>query len=220
MTLRWTSYFRTTYLLSVRKSDIKKLSDSIRWMGKGSYFVVTGGNGNEKSCLIDTALNRQPGVVKLSVRFRLIFVKADGSARRLLFFYSFLFKITPIVVLSLPERQSGEPYDQVTAAVRALTDDYGLRVVVDGSPNSIPPELLTTKRQTVISVELMLKEEIEFIPEIKGLIDFLKSHNLDGPVRIVLGGSPPDYLKLNDVANAKMLFLPTTASDEAVGEVK
>ena len=35
---------------------------------------------------------------------------------------------------------------------------YGLRVVVDGSPNSVPPELLSTKRETVIALEPMSKE--------------------------------------------------------------
>jgi hypothetical protein len=126
------------------------------------------------------------------------------------------------MVLSVPERQSGEPYPQVTAAVRALTDDYGcgLRFVVDGSSNSIPPELLATIRETVISVEPMLKEEIESIPKIKGLIDFIKRYNLDGPVWNMLGGSPARYLKLKEVANANMLLLSNTSSDEAVGEVK
>ena len=77
------------------------------------------------------------------------------------------------MVIRVPERQSGEPYAQVTAAVRDLADLYGLRVVVDGSPNSLPPELLTTKRETVSAVEPMSKEQIVSIPEFKDLIDFL-----------------------------------------------
>ena len=70
-----------------------------------------------------------------------------GSARRLLFFYSFLFKRSPIVVIKVPERQIGEPYAQVTSAVRDLADLYDLRVVVDGSPNSLPPTLLATSEK-------------------------------------------------------------------------
>jgi len=61
------SYFKTTYPLSVRKSEIKQLSDSILWMEKGSYITVTGGKGNGKTCLIDTTLNHHLGVVKISV---------------------------------------------------------------------------------------------------------------------------------------------------------
>jgi len=123
------------------------------------------------------------------------------------------------VVIRVPERQIGEPYAQVTSAVRDLADLYGLRVVVDGSPNSIPPELLATNRETVITVEPMSKEQIESIPEFKGLIDFLKSHNLDDPVWKVLGGSPADYLELKETINKK-LSLSDTASDEVVNQVK
>ncbi len=70
-TFGWRSYFKTTYPLSVRKSEIQKLSSLISRMEKGSYFIVTGGKGHGKSCLIDTTLNRKFGVAKFSVRCRL-----------------------------------------------------------------------------------------------------------------------------------------------------
>ena len=123
------------------------------------------------------------------------------------------------MVIRVPERESGEPYAQVTSAVRDLTDLYGLRVVVDGSPNSLPPTLLATKREMVVAVEPMSKELIDSIPEFKDLIDFLKSHNLDEPVWKVLGGSPIDYLKLKKLV-VKMLSLPDTPSDVVVNQVK
>ena len=53
---------------------------------------------------------------------------------------------------------------------------------MDGSPNSIPPELLTTTRETAMTVEPMLREQIESIPEFKSIIDALKAHNLDNLV--------------------------------------
>ena len=124
------------------------------------------------------------------------------------------------MVISVPERESGEPYAQVTAAVRDLADSYGLRVVVDGSPNSLPPTLIATKRETVIAVEPMSKEQIESVLEFKGLIDFLKSRNLDDIVWKVLGGSPADYLKLDEAIIDNKLFLSDTASDEVVDQVK
>jgi hypothetical protein len=123
------------------------------------------------------------------------------------------------VVIRVPERLSGQNYADVPAAVRDLADLYGLRVVVDGSPNSLPPELLATKRETVFAVEPMSKEQIESIPEFKDLVDFLKSHNLDEPVWKVLGGSPIDYLKLKKLF-IKMLSLSDTASDVFVNQVK
>ncbi len=144
-----------------------------------------------------------------------------GSARRLLFFYSFLFKRSPIVVINVPVREIGEPYAQVTAAVRDLTDSYGLRVVVDGPPNSLPPTLLATKREIEINVEPMSKEQIDSIPELKDLITFLKSHNLDEPVWKVFGGSPIDYLKLEEAIIGKKLSLSdNTASEKVVNLVK
>ena len=120
------------------------------------------------------------------------------------------------MVISVPERLSGQPYAQVTAAVRELADYYGLRVVVDGSTNAIPPGLFATKRETVIAVEPMSKEQIEYIPEFKGLIDFLKTHNLDEPVWKVLGGSPVDYLNLEEAIAATNLSLSDTASDDEI----
>ena len=124
------------------------------------------------------------------------------------------------MVIRVPERQIGEPYAQVTSAVRDLADLYDLRVVVDGSPNSIPPELIATKRETVITVEPMTREQIESIPEFKGLIALLKSHNLDEPVWKVLGGSPADYLKLEEAIADNKLSLSDTASEEVVNQVK
>ena len=67
LSLGFKSYFKTTYPLSVRKSEIKQLSDSIQWMENGDYITVTGGKGIGKTCLIDTTLNRHLGVVKISV---------------------------------------------------------------------------------------------------------------------------------------------------------
>ena len=148
------------------------------------------------------------------------YLKPEGSARRLLFFYSVLFRRSPIVVIQVPERQSGQNYASVTAAVRELADNFCLRVIVDGSPNAIPPELLATKREMVIAIEPMSKEQIESIPEFKELIDFLKSHNLDEPVWKVLGGSPAEYLKLKGTINKDKLTLSDTVSDELVNKVK
>lgn len=123
------------------------------------------------------------------------------------------------MVIRVPERLSGQKYADVPAAARELADEYGLRVVVDGSPNSIPPELLATEREIVFAVEPMSKELMESVSEFKDLIDFLKSHNLDEPVWKVLGGSPIHYKKLNALV-VNMLSLRNTATDEIVNQVK
>lgn len=68
-TVGWRSYFKNTYPLSVRGDEIKRLSNCIKSLAKGSYITVIGGKGNGKSCFIDTTLNRHHGVVKISVSY-------------------------------------------------------------------------------------------------------------------------------------------------------
>jgi hypothetical protein len=67
LSLGFKSYFKTTHPLSVRKADVKKLSDSLLSLRKGDYIVVTGGKGIGKTCLINTTLNRHHGVVQIRV---------------------------------------------------------------------------------------------------------------------------------------------------------
>jgi hypothetical protein len=122
------------------------------------------------------------------------FLNLSSNTQRVMFFYNIMFKRSPIVVIRVPERQAGEPYAQVTSAVRSLADDYGLRVVVDGSPNSLPPELLTTNREAVLSVESMSREMVESIPEFQGLIERLRKYKLDNAVWQVMGGCPAKYM--------------------------
>jgi hypothetical protein len=73
-TLRWKNCIMKINPLSVRKSEIGLLNNSIQFMEKGSYIIVTGEKGNGKTCLIDTTLNQQYGVVKISVRYSFVFL--------------------------------------------------------------------------------------------------------------------------------------------------
>jgi hypothetical protein len=123
-----------------------------------------------------------------------------GSMNRVLWFYT-LFLRPPIVVIRVPEREQGEQYAQVTAAVRGLADEFGLRVIVDGSPNSIPPGLQATERQTNIFIMPMDRGMIESIPEYSNLIEFLREHKLDTAIWEVLGGSPQRYNLLTEVVS-------------------
>jgi hypothetical protein len=91
---------------------------------------------------------------------------------------------------------SGKDYADLPSAARALAEDFGVMVIVDGSPNSLPSELFTTTRESVITVGPMTWEQKESIPEFMGLMDALKALHLDDPLWKVLGSSPIDYLKL------------------------
>ena len=145
------------------------------------------------------------------------------NAHRVLWWYSiFFFKLPPpIVLISLSERQSGYQYADVTSAVRSLVDDYRLRVIVDGSPNSIPPELLATNRQRVINLEAMSMDLLESIPEFQDLIHFLKLNGLSDGVWNVLGGNPAKYMELEQFkSEVTILSKSDTATDVIIEKVK
>jgi hypothetical protein len=102
-------------------------------------------------------------------------------------------------VIKVPERAERREYADVTAATRELANEYGLRVVVEGDHNSIPPSLLTTMRQILMEVEPMSRDVLENISSFSGLIKFLKENGLADGVWDVLGGSPADYNRLDSV---------------------
>jgi len=54
-----------------------------------------------------------------------------------------------------------------------LAEDFKLRVIADVSPNSIPLDIINTKRENIINLDFMDKNVIESIPEFKEPIDFL-----------------------------------------------
>ena len=67
-------FFGVSHPKSVRTHEINVLTNRINSMEKGQYITVIGGKGNGKSCLIDTALEHTPGVVKTSVSFDIVLV--------------------------------------------------------------------------------------------------------------------------------------------------
>jgi len=146
------------------------------------------------------------------------FFNLSANARRVLWFYSFLGRF-PIVVIRVPDRQKDQPYADVTAAVRGLADDFGLRVIVDGSPNSIPPEIKDTERQLNIHVMPMERDQISEIPKFSKLIEFLRKHSLEKAVWDVLGGSPQRYMTL--AGNVSMSIVDdATDTDRIISKVK
>ena len=166
-------------------------------------------SGADKDVILDAAYMAISG---LSTR---TFDLTDRT-KRVLFFYKLLFRHSPIVVIQVPERSAGQQYADVTAATRALTDEHDLTVVVDGSPNSLPPELLTTIRQVVVEVRAMSKEMIESIDEFQGIVTRLKKHGLDEATFAVLGGVPALYRDVKRVSSK----YPAPRDTEFVAEVK
>jgi hypothetical protein len=120
----------------------------------------------------------------------------DVNARRVLRWFDMFGCEKPVVVVQVPERLANEPYASVPAAVRHLVEVYDVKVIVDGSPNSVPPELLRTKRERVVNVEPMSREQLEAIPEFREFVEFLKNHKLDDAVWKVVGGCPAKFLQI------------------------
>jgi hypothetical protein len=98
-------------------------------------------------------------------------------------------------VLRAGERRDGQDYADIPGAVRELAG-FGLRVVVDGSTNSLPPEVLATKRQRVLELEPMPRDTLRSIPEYVDLFDLLHAEGLEDVAWQVLGGVPADYDEL------------------------
>jgi hypothetical protein len=149
---------------------------------------------------------------------RLPFFNLSANVRRVLWLFSFLDRF-PIVVIRVPERQREEPCAQVTAAVRGLTDDFGLRVIVDGPPNSIPPEIKATERHLNIHVMPIERNQIAEISELSELNEFLGKYSLEKAVWDVLGGSPQRFLTLAEKVSISTVD-HFTDPDKIISEVK
>jgi hypothetical protein len=174
------------------------------------YLFYQVKSGEDKDSITDKVMQEVTNI-------RLRWFNLSANTKRVLWFYN-LFGTSPIVVIRVSERQQGELYCQVTSAVRGLADDFGLRVLVDGSPNSIPPEIKATGRQSNVYVMPMERELINKIPEFSEIVQFLTKHSLEEGVWRVLGGSPQRYNMLAEIISMHMAA--NDATDTIVAEVK
>jgi hypothetical protein len=206
-------FARMTELVSIRKIQLSILREKIReknW--KPSYVVVTGEKRIGKSCLIDSTISKTSGVVKISAfpgddqnllieralrevtNLRTLTFDFASNAKRVIKWYKFLtFNKTPILVISATERKANDKHANLTGAVRKLTEDYQLKVIIDSSPNSLDPVILSTYRQDILEVSSMTKEEIWELPQFAQLFMLIDKANLGNMVWSVLGGVPGNF---------------------------
>ena len=124
-----------------------------------------GPKGVGKTCLVESATERTPGVIRINVRAGMSsdeiirkamleianlkpfvnFMDPLSNAKRVLFFHNIFFSSRPIVTISLSERSEKNDPAEITAAVRELLE-LGVRVVIDASPNSLDSRILDTNR--------------------------------------------------------------------------
>ena len=158
------------------------------------------------------------GVLRDITGIKFSFLDLHSNARRVIKFHQLLFRNPPIVVISVPERGLRQEYADVSAAVRGLVDGFKLKVLVDGSPNSIPPDTLSTERQVLISMNEMRKDQIESISDFNELITFMRENKISDGVWEVLGGNPAKYVSVDMLY--KSLIMKNVPKDIIVGEIK
>ena len=223
------SWVRHADLVSQRDEATHLLRRMLQNLGKNQYIVVTGQKGVGKSVVVNTATQRTCGVVNVTVapgtlrdvivmkalseitNSRVGFVDPRPSVRRVLWWYGW-FLPRPIVVLRAGERMDSQMYADIPGAARELAG-YGLRVLIDGSTNSLPSEVLATKRQCVLELEPMQRNILLSIPEYKSLLHLMREEGLEDVAWQVLGGVPADYdeivtqLKSNEPAAYRRIII-------------
>jgi hypothetical protein len=204
-------------LKSVRIAQVAELQGKLKLLcqkGNASYIVVQGPKGVGKTLMIDTCLRNKNGVAEVVVAPNTLqkdivndcFDEIIGGASfnlfprkpnalRVLWWYHFLFRSNPTLVLAVSERPPNAEPAQLTGAVRLLTN-MGVNVVVDASPNSLPPDLLTTERQYVLDVEGLSHDEIRSLPQLQNLFQVLDKSKLSPLVLDMLGGIPAKFERL------------------------
>jgi hypothetical protein len=178
--------------------------------------VITGDKGVGKSCLLSTSTNKTCGIINVKVEpgdkgddiiraslqslvnMPFDFIPPYDSARNVIFWYQlFSFGNTPTIIINATERKIGQESASLTGAVRTLVDDYKLRVIIDGSPNSLDESLLNTKRALILDIKPMTKDMIWSLPQLQEFLSTInKTDNLGVILWAVLGGIPADYEKV------------------------
>ena len=197
--------------LSQHATELHTLISMLSAVQRDQYVVVAGPKGVGKTCMVDTALQFTVGVVSVRVaagasekeiltdafkavtRSNLSFLDHNAGARRVLWWHHFLFRVPATVILRAAERKSSQQHADLDSAARSLTHDFGARVLIDASNNSIPEAATATKREHILELEPMPRSLLEELPELQPLLEALRESGLADVVWMVVGGNPADY---------------------------
>jgi hypothetical protein len=134
---------------------------------------------------------------KAITRSNMSFLDHSGGARRVLWWHHCFFRQPATVVLQAAERKPTQQFADLDSAARALTNDYGARVLIDSSNNSLPDSATATKREDALEVEPMRREQLQELSQLQPLHEALKSAQLADVVWMCVGGNPADYKSLS-----------------------
>lgn len=201
--------------VSQRRVEVEKVRMALSNANKDQYVVVAGSKGVGKTCIVETVTERTFGVVSVDVQpgkshdeikanvFTAVTrcnprrVELSASARRVAWWHRFIFRTPVTVVLHAVERKPTQQFADLESAARALTYDFGMRVVIDASDNSLPELAKGTMREKLIEVPPMPRSVIEKMPELDDLHAALKAVDLAEVVWACVGGRPARYLQLH-----------------------
>ena len=208
-------FFLRADVASARVADVAALRAMLDTSRRNQYVVVAGPKGVGKTCVVASATEATCGVVTVRVpagtrekeiladvftaltRYYVRALDQSGSARRVLWWHAFLFRVPATVVLQAAERKPAQDYADLESAARTIVADYGARVVIDASNNSLPVAARATLREQVLDVEPMPRETLEALPELAPLLAALRASEMADVVWASVGGVPAAYLKLD-----------------------
>jgi hypothetical protein len=218
------SLFQKSKMVSLRKADVPCIRKFMlaKDLENDNLLVVSGPRGIGKTTAIQTALQRSCGVLQITsvspgMRSEEIIQKIyrsisgvnlnlkdySYSARRVIFWYRFIFHRPPIVVISATERDTKQLYSEIRSATLVLTS-MSLRVCIDtSSDNPTPATTDSFYAQVNYEMEPMSNAEMLNLPQCKDLWNMLKRKGNADVVLAVCGGVPGLLVKLNCLLNLK-----------------
>ena len=202
---------------SHRVDDVRALRRAIQASSADQCMIVSGPKGVGKSRIIHSALagHASLGVVHVPVqpsatgsqiradtleaitRDRFSWVSETDGARSVMWWHRLVFRAPVTVVLQAAARsQHTEPYAPVNRVARELTDEFGVRVIIDAGQNSLPHSTDASRREFVLEVESVPRALVEQVPELESLHKALKEADLADVVWACVGGNLDDYMRL------------------------
>lgn len=108
----------------------------------------------------------------------------------------------PVLWVELKEVGPGKFCADITGAVRELATQF--LVIIDASPNSLPPQTMNTRRvMKHVVAKPLSRAEIESVAEFQEVLHFLAEKGLAEAAWKVIGGVPVDYAQMSVIYREK-----------------